>query len=86
MAPDTAAGAVTTATTTVQTVFVLRNGKPVPREVEVGMADGSNTEIIRGLDEGELVVTGIGQGKSSNGTTTQRNRVPMMGGFGGPPH
>ena len=84
--PDTAVGAATTATTTVQTVFVLRNGKPVPREVEVGMADGSNTEIIRGLDEGELVVTGIGQGKSSNGTTTQRNRVPMMGGFGGPPH
>jgi HlyD family secretion protein len=82
--PDAAAVAADVSSAASKTVFVLRNGKPVPREVEVGMADGSNTEIIRGLEEGELVVTGIGQGKSSNGATTQRNRVPMMGGFGGP--
>jgi HlyD family secretion protein len=82
--PDTAAGAAAASPAVTRTVFVLQNGKPVPREVETGMADGSNTEIIRGLDEDELVVTGLGQGKSSNGTTTQQNRVPMMGGFGGP--
>jgi hypothetical protein len=50
------------------------------------MADAGNTEILRGLEEGELVITGLGQGKSSNGGATQQNRVPMMGGFGGPPH
>jgi len=66
-------------------VFVLENGRPAPRRVEVGIADGSNTEIKSGLKEGELVVTGLGQGKSSNGTSTQRTRMPMMGGFGGPP-
>jgi len=68
---------------TVQTVFVLQNGKPVPRQVETGMADGSNAEVIRGLEEGEFVITGLGQVKSSNGTAAQRNRLPTMGGFGG---
>jgi len=69
-----------------RTVYVLENGRPVPREVEIGIADGSNTEIKGGLKEGELVITGLGQGKSSNGSSTQRSRIPMMGGFGGPPH
>ncbi len=67
---------------TMQTVYVLHNGKPVPRQVETGMADGSNTEILRGLGEGELVITGLG--KSSTSTSTQQNRIPTMGGFGGP--
>jgi HlyD family secretion protein len=70
---------------TAQTVYVLDNGRPVPRRVATGMADGSSTEIVHGLDEGELVVTGLGQGRSSNGTTSQRTRIPMMGGFGGRP-
>jgi HlyD family secretion protein len=81
---DTVAGAVAASPAVIQTVYVLQNGKPIPREVETGMADGSNTEILRGIGEGELVVTGLGQGKSPNGPTTQRNRIPMMGGFGGP--
>ncbi len=67
-----------------QTVYVLQNGKPVPREVETGMADGSNTEVLRGLGEGELVITGLGQGKTSATTNSQQNRIPVMGGFGGP--
>jgi hypothetical protein len=50
------------------------------------MADGANTEIIRGLEEGELVVTGLGQGKASSANGSQPNRIPMMGGFGGPGH
>jgi multidrug efflux pump subunit AcrA (membrane-fusion protein) len=69
---------------TMQTVYVLQNGKPVPREVETGMADGSSTEVLRGLAEGELVITGLGQGKTSATTNSQQNRVPTMGGFGGP--
>jgi HlyD family secretion protein len=68
-----------------KTVFVLENRKPVLRHVEIGIADGSNTEIRSGLQEGELVITGLGQGKSSNGTSTQQTRMPVMGGFGGPP-
>jgi HlyD family secretion protein len=74
----------TVAPAVTKTVYVLQSGKPVPREVEIGMADGGNTEILRGLEEGELVITGLGQTRSSNGTSTQQNRPPMMGGFGGP--
>ncbi|RLE14762.1 hypothetical protein DRJ04_01755 [Candidatus Aerophobetes bacterium] len=41
-------------------VTVLRNGKPVPREVEVGISDGTHIEIKRGLKEGDVVVaTGL---------------------------
>jgi HlyD family secretion protein len=83
--PDTTRGAAAVSPAVTKTVFVLQNGKPVPREVEIGLVDAGNTEIIRGLQEGELVITGLGQGKSSNGTTAQRSRVPTLGGFGGPP-
>ena len=83
--PDTGARAAAAAPTVTKTVYVLQNGKPVPREVEIGMADGTNTEIVRGLEEGELVITGLGQGKASSTTGSQQNRIPVMGGFGGPP-
>jgi HlyD family secretion protein len=79
MAAPAAAAAVT------KTVFVLENGRPVPRRIEVGIADASNTEVISGLSEGELVVTGLGHGKS-NGTSTSasQNRGTPFG-FGGRP-
>jgi len=82
---DTPMGSAAVSPAVTKTVFVLQNGKPVPREVEIGLADASNTEIIRGLQEGESVITGLGQGKSTNGTNTRQNRLPVMGGFGGPP-
>jgi len=83
--PDTAATASTAAPAVTKTVYVLRNGKPAPRAVEIGKADGTNTEILSGLEEGELVITGLGTGKASSTTGSQQNRIPMMGGFGGPP-
>jgi HlyD family secretion protein len=83
--PDTTAVAAASSSAAAKTVYVLQNGKPAPREVEIGMADGANTEIVSGLEEGELVITGLGQGKASSGTGSQQNRIPMMGGFGGPP-
>ena len=64
-------------------LFVLEAGRPVPRQVEIGIADASNAEIRGGLKPGELVVTGLGTGKSANGTT--QNRGAIFGGFGGPP-
>ena len=83
--PDTAARAAAVTPAVTKTVYVLQNGRPVPREVEIGVADGMNTEITRGLEEGELVITGLGTGKASSTTGSQPNRIPMMGGFGGPP-
>lgn len=81
--PDTAAVAAAATPAVTKTVYVLQNGRPVPRKVETGMADGANSEIIRGLEEGELVITGLGTGKASSTTGSQQNRVPTMGGFGG---
>ena len=41
-------------------VTVLQNGKPTPREIEVGVSDGTYVEIKRGLKEGDVVVaTGL---------------------------
>jgi HlyD family secretion protein len=59
------------------TVFVLEKSKPVARQVEIGMADSYNTEIKSGLNEGEVVITGIGQ--NATAAATQQNRPPMMG-------
>ncbi|MBZ0157939.1 MAG: efflux RND transporter periplasmic adaptor subunit [Alphaproteobacteria bacterium] len=39
-------------------VQVLENGTPVQRFVRTGWKDGSHTEILEGLKEGELVITG----------------------------
>ena len=38
------------------TVWTLENGKLVPRRVRMGLEDGSQTEIVDGLEEGAVVV------------------------------
>ncbi len=40
-------------------VFVIENGEPVMRVVEVGLMDITSAEIISGLEAGEIVSTGI---------------------------
>jgi len=41
-------------------VTVLQDGEPVPREVEVGVSDGTYVEIKRGLKRGDVIVaTGL---------------------------
>lgn len=44
-----------------RTLYVLRDGQPTATRVRTGSTDGENTEIVSGLEEGDLVVTGIGQ-------------------------
>lgn len=41
------------------TVFVMENGKPVLRSVEVGLKDDTYAEIKSGVKAGEVVTTGI---------------------------
>jgi HlyD family secretion protein len=41
------------------TVFVMENGKPVLRTVEVGLKDDTYAEITSGLKAGEIVTTGV---------------------------
>ncbi len=40
-------------------VFVMENGDPVMRQVEVGIMDYTYAEIVSGLQAGEVVTTGI---------------------------
>ena len=40
-------------------VFVMVDGEPQMRPVEVGLMDYANAEIISGLEMGDLVTTGI---------------------------
>ena len=42
-----------------RTLYVLRNGQPEAVQVKTGATDGENTEILSGLAEGDLVITGI---------------------------
>ncbi|APH72220.1 efflux RND transporter periplasmic adaptor subunit [Aquibium oceanicum] len=44
-----------------RTLYVLRDGQPTATSVRTGSTDGENTEILSGLEEGDLVVTGTGQ-------------------------
>ena len=48
-------------TITTRTVFVLRDpaGQPEAVTVKPGITDGSGTEIVEGLAEGDLVVTSV---------------------------
>jgi RND family efflux transporter MFP subunit len=41
------------------TVRVMRNGKPVTKPVEIGLSTESLTEIVVGLNVGDVVVTGV---------------------------
>ncbi len=49
-----------------RTLYVLRDGQPAPVSVRTGSTDGENTEILSGLEAGDVVVTGIAQPGARN--------------------
>jgi HlyD family secretion protein len=51
-----------------QRLYVLADGKPVERQVKIGLSDGQRTEILEGVNEGDAIVLGLGQ---KNTPTTQ---------------
>jgi HlyD family secretion protein len=63
------------------TVQVMVAGKPVQREVAVGIAGPDTTEILRGLKEGEVVVTQVIEPAK---TTQTEQRSPFQQQFGPP--
>jgi HlyD family secretion protein len=47
------------ASSTERTVWILENGAPKPLQVQIGISDGSKTEIVGGeLKEGDQIITG----------------------------
>lgn len=71
-------------------VLVAVNGKPVPREVQVGLSDNDNTEIMSGLQEGDVVVTAVNDPRkqattgSTQGSSSGRSGSGGMRRMGGP--
>jgi HlyD family secretion protein len=62
-----------------KTIFVLRDGKPEPVPVKLGISDGSFTEVVEGgLKEGDAVITestapeGGGKGAAGGPNATRR--------------
>lgn len=72
-----------------RTAYVLPEGEPTPGalpqavQVRVGVTDGQFTEILGGIEEGSVLVTGI----VADGNTQQQQRAPQgaspFGGGGG---
>ena len=58
-------------------VWVLRDNRPVPVRVQLGVAADSFTEIVGGLNEGDLVITG-------GGPQPKAKAKAQPGGMGGP--
>lgn len=60
-------------------VWVLgQDGKPQSRRVKIGLTDGTSTEVVDGLNEGDMVITG----QTIAGAKTQTTQTP---GFGNAP-
>ncbi len=76
-----------------RTVYVLEKGtgvegKPAvlkPVTVKAGVTDGSYTEILSGLQEGDLVATGLNLPASPAGGAQSGGSSPFGGPFGGRP-
>ncbi len=72
-------------------VQILQNGKPVNQQVQTGLANDSETEIISGVSEGQEVITqtiNSGATTSTTGASSGSSslRIPGItggGGFGG---
>lgn len=69
------------------TIKIMKNGQPVTTTVEVGDSNLTQTEIISGVSEGDVVVTG--STSTNKTTTTSQSQSPFsglgrgVGGFGG---
>lgn len=60
-------------------------GEPKLKAVKIktGISDGNVTEVLEGLNEGDVVVTGIDSGAAPNPLMAGQQRSPFGGSFGG---
>jgi len=62
-------------------VQVMENNTPRSQQVEIGLVNDTNTEIVSGLKEGDIVVTStISSTQTTQTQTTQQFQIPGMGG------
>lgn len=67
----------------ISTVKILKDGQVSQATVEVGISDNNNTEIISGLNEGEVVIISTTSGTSKVGSSTSTQSVFSGSGIGG---
>jgi HlyD family secretion protein len=66
-----------------RTVWQLVDGKPAPVQIQIGISDGTNTEVVAGeLVEGALIITGSSGGEPA-ATAPVKTSSPLTGGGGG---
>lgn len=63
-------------------VRVMRNGAIEQRSVETGVASDSQTEIVSGITEGEMIVTSVNTSAATTKSGTTTSPFSMFGGAG----
>lgn len=63
-------------------VRIMKNGKVIEVSVEVGLTNGTQTEIASGISEGDVIVTSVQQSTTNGGQRTNQTQSPF-GAFGG---
>jgi HlyD family secretion protein len=73
-------------------IVILKNGKPMVKQITIGLSDGTNTEVKSGLSAEDRVVIGTNDttqnnssgnnssGNSSSGSSSSKRSGSMMGG------
>jgi HlyD family secretion protein len=51
---------------TIRTIYLLKDGQLAPVQVKTGISDGLITEIVDGIKEGDVVVTGLNWDSSAS--------------------
>ena len=64
-----------------RTVYLLRDGKPAPTQIKVGISDGVFTEVIEGLNEGDQVIIGSTGASQPSAQTAPASSNPFSGGM-----
>ena len=65
-------------------LYVLRQARPVPVRVRLGLTDGSNMEVVSGeLREGDAVITGEAASARASGSAPASGGMPGAGGRAG---
>jgi multidrug efflux pump subunit AcrA (membrane-fusion protein) len=64
-------------------VQILKNGNPVSVNVEIGSSNDTQTEIVSGLSEGDVVITNTISSVSTGSGNSGRTTTSPFGGIGG---
>jgi HlyD family secretion protein len=84
LVPNAALTYANTAASGAKVVDVLRSGSVTPVEVQTGITDGVNTQIVSGLQAGDQVVTAVSSGSTGKSSSASgSSSILGLGGAGG---